>query len=69
MALNVGLRWSDYSSFDQNTSWQAGLRWQPAEELTLRANYAEVFRAPSLVELYERRRVCRGLFRLRSVRK
>ena len=53
MALNIGLRWSDFSSFDQNTSWQAGLRWQLAEELTLRANYAEVFRAPTIVELYE----------------
>ena len=56
MALNIGLRWSDFSSFDQHTTWQAGLRWQPAEELTLRANYGEVFRAPSLAELYERRR-------------
>jgi iron complex outermembrane receptor protein len=54
MALNVGVRWSDFSSFDSHTSWQAGLRWQPTEELTLRANYAEVFRAPSLAELYER---------------
>ena len=48
MALNIGLRWSDFSSFDSHTTWQAGLRWQPAEELTLRANYGEVFRAPSL---------------------
>ena len=47
MALNIGLRWSDFSSFDQHMTWQAGLRWQPAEELTLRANYSEVFRAPS----------------------
>ena len=52
-ALNIGLRWSDFSSFDQHTSWQAGLRWQLAEELTLRANYAEVFRVPTIVELYE----------------
>lgn len=55
MALNLGVRRSDFSSFDQNTSWQAGLHWQPVEELTLRANYAEVFRAPSIVELYEPR--------------
>ena len=54
MALNIGLRWSDFSSFDSHTTWQAGLRWQLAEELTLRANYSEVFRAPSLAELYER---------------
>jgi outer membrane receptor protein involved in Fe transport len=53
MALNIGLRWSDFGSFDSQTSWQAGLRWQPAEELALRASYSEVFRAPSLAELYE----------------
>jgi outer membrane receptor protein involved in Fe transport len=53
MALNIGLRWSDYDSFDGRPSLQSGLRWQPAEELTLRANYSEVFRAPSLTELYE----------------
>jgi iron complex outermembrane receptor protein len=53
MALNIGLRWSDFYSFDSHTTWQAGLRWQPAEELTLRANYAEVFRAPGLAELRE----------------
>lgn len=57
IALDVAVRWSDYASFGQNTSWQAGLRWQPAEELTLRANYAEVFRVPTTVELYSQRRL------------
>ena len=55
LTLKVGARWSDYSSFDANLSWQAGLRWQPAADLTLRANYAEVFRAPDIVELYDPR--------------
>jgi outer membrane receptor protein involved in Fe transport len=54
MVLNGVLRWSDYRSFGSRTTWQAGLRWQLFEELALRANYADVFRAPSLVELYER---------------
>ncbi len=62
MALNIGLRWSDFSSFDENTSWQAGLRWQLAEELTLRANYAEVFRAPSIVELYAEHSIDEGVW-------
>ena len=39
--------------FEGQTTWQAGLRWQPAEELSLRASYSEVFRAPSLAELYQ----------------
>jgi len=53
VALNLGVRWSDFSTFDQNLSWQAGVRWQPVEELTLRANYADVFRAPVLAELHD----------------
>ena len=57
MALNIGVRWSDFYSFDSHTTWQAGLRWQLAEELALRGNYSEVFRAPSLAELHELARV------------
>ena len=53
MALNIGLRWSDFDLFESQTTWQAGLRWQPAEELLLRASYSEVFRAPSVAELYQ----------------
>jgi len=53
MALDIGLRWSDFDSFEGHRTWQAGLRWQPAEELALRAGYGDVFRAPSLAELHE----------------
>ncbi|HEV8332681.1 MAG TPA: TonB-dependent receptor [Steroidobacteraceae bacterium] len=55
LAVNLGARWSKFSSFDENTALQAGLRWQPMAEITLRANYSEVFRAPSLFELYQSR--------------
>jgi len=55
LSLNVGARWSDFSSFDEHTSWRAGVRWRLAREVTLRANYSEVFRAPSLFELYQSR--------------
>ena len=55
LALDVGVRWSDFSSFGHNTAWQGGLHWQPIEQVTLRANYATVFRAPSLLELFESR--------------
>jgi outer membrane receptor protein involved in Fe transport len=53
IVLNLGVRRSDFSTFDRNLSWQAGLRWQPVEALTLRANYADVFRAPVLAELHD----------------
>jgi outer membrane receptor protein involved in Fe transport len=52
-SLDAGVRRSDFSTFGFNTSWDAGLRWQLTNELTLRANYATVFRAPSLLELFE----------------
>ena len=54
LALDIGLRWSGFDSFDSHTTWQAGVRWQFGDELALRANFSEVFRAPSLAELYER---------------
>ncbi len=57
VAMNLGARWSKFSSFDENTSLQAGLRWRPTEQIALRANYSEVFRAPSLFELYQSRAV------------
>jgi outer membrane receptor protein involved in Fe transport len=57
VAVNLGARWSKFSSFDENTSLQAGLRWRFTEQIALRANYSEVFRAPSLVELFTPRTI------------
>jgi outer membrane receptor protein involved in Fe transport len=54
-ALSLGLRWSDYSSSGQSTTWQVGLRWRLTDDLTLRANYAEIFRAPAIAEIYDPR--------------
>ena len=50
--FNVAARQSDYSSFGNHLSLQAGLRWKPNDSLLLRANIAEGFRAPSISELY-----------------
>jgi iron complex outermembrane receptor protein len=50
--LSTGARYSDFSTFGGHFTWQAGLRWQPFESWALRTNYARVFRAPSLQELY-----------------
>ncbi|HEY0685748.1 MAG TPA: TonB-dependent receptor [Steroidobacter sp.] len=36
---------------------ESGLRWQPMPEITVRAKYSEIFRAPSLFELYQSRAV------------
>jgi iron complex outermembrane receptor protein len=50
--LSAGARWSDFSSFGGHFTWQLGIRWQAAESIALRTNYARVFRAPALSELY-----------------
>ena len=60
MGLNVGARRSDFSSFGRNTAWQAGLHWQPVNNLTLHAQYATVFRAPDVFELFETRGLTTG---------
>ena len=50
----LGVRTSEFSSFGTNTTAHAGLRWRPADAWTLRADFAQLFRAPSLTELFER---------------
>ena len=50
---SLGARYSDFSSFGGHFTWQSGIRWSPVEAVALRTNYARVFRAPSLQELYQ----------------
>jgi iron complex outermembrane receptor protein len=50
--LSLAGRYSDYSTFGGEFTPKYGLRWQVADELTLRATYAEGFRAPSIGELF-----------------
>jgi len=53
-SLDVSLasRYSDYSEFGGTTNSQFGLRWKPVDDLLVRGNIAEGFRAPSLFDLY-----------------
>ena len=50
--LNAALRYSDYSTSSEETTARAGLRWQFADNLLLRGNWAEGFRGPSIGELF-----------------
>ncbi|MEO6968689.1 MAG: TonB-dependent receptor [Rhodanobacteraceae bacterium] len=50
--LSVATRWSDYSLFGSTTNSQVGLRWKPIDDLLLRANYEQGFRAPSVLDLF-----------------
>src|SRR5262249_43043684 len=51
--LDLGARYADYSSFGGRTALQAATRWQPASSLALHADWAQVFRAPSLAENFQ----------------
>ncbi len=55
LGLRLGLRASDFSSFGQHLSGQAGLLWRIDSDVSVRASVAQIFRAPRLAELYEAR--------------
>jgi outer membrane receptor protein involved in Fe transport len=48
----VGLRYSRFSSFGTDSTWQTGINWKPVASWSMRASYAQVFRVPNLQELY-----------------
>jgi iron complex outermembrane receptor protein len=49
----VGTRYSNYANFGGTTNSQYGVRWKPVDDLLVRANYAEGFRAPAITELFQ----------------
>lgn len=53
LRLDVATRFSDYSTFGDTTNSKVGLVWRPVDDLMLRATWAEGFRAPSILELFE----------------
>jgi outer membrane receptor protein involved in Fe transport len=52
LEADVGFRYDDFSTFGSETTFQAGLRWQPVDGLLVRGTYGEVFRAPTIGDLY-----------------
>lgn len=52
LGLTLGTRYSRYSNFGGTTNSQLGLQWQPVDDVLLRANAAQGFRAPSIDDLY-----------------
>lgn len=52
LEINVATRYSDYDTFGDTTNSKAGFKWRPFEDLLVRGNWAEGFRAPSISELY-----------------
>ncbi|MGD9967335.1 MAG: TonB-dependent receptor [Hyphomonadaceae bacterium] len=52
LTASLAARIFDYSTSGQDSTFQAGLRWRPIEDLLVRLNWAEGFRAPSIGELF-----------------
>lgn len=50
--INAATRYSDYSTFGSTIKSKYGVRWQPFADLTLRGNFAQGFRAPSVGEAF-----------------
>ena len=52
LEFSVASRYSDYSNFGDTTNSKFGFKWRPIEDLLVRGNWAEGFRAPSIAELF-----------------
>jgi iron complex outermembrane receptor protein len=50
--FSVATRYSKYSNFGNTTNNKFGFRWKPIDDLMIRGNYSEGFRAPSINDLY-----------------
>jgi iron complex outermembrane recepter protein len=47
--LNLAARYDDYSDVGSTTNWKGNVRWQPTEQVLLRASYG----APTLTDLWD----------------
>ena len=52
LAVELGARYSDYSSIGSVTTWKAGVDWQVTDWLRMRSMYNRAIRAPNLAELF-----------------
>lgn len=50
--ITAGVRWDDFDTFGDDTTYQLGFEFRPTETLKLRATVGEVFRAPSIYESF-----------------
>ena len=50
--FSAATRYSDYSNFGNTLNSKFGFRWKPIDDLMVRGNWSEGFRAPSISELF-----------------
>jgi len=52
LALDLGGRYSDYSLFDSETKGEVKFEYRPISSLLVRGTYSQVFRVPTIVDLF-----------------
>ena len=52
LSVNMAGRTTDYSHVGRNSSWQLSSRWEINDDITLRAQYSEAFRAPTIADMF-----------------
>jgi len=52
LTLEAAIRYADYSTIGNATSWKLGLDWQIIDELRARSTYSTALRAPNISEIY-----------------
>ncbi len=55
LAVTAAARYDDYDDFGSHVTPQFALEWRPSESLLVRGAYAEAFKAPNFVYVYEPR--------------
>ena len=53
LEFSLSSRVSSYSNFGDTTNSAFGFKWRPVDDLMIRGNWAEGFRAPSIAELFQ----------------
>lgn len=52
LTLDAAIRYSDYSTIGDTTTWKTNLVWAPLDSLAFRGGYSEAVRAPNVTELF-----------------
>ncbi|MGY0620317.1 TonB-dependent receptor plug domain-containing protein [Lysobacter sp. A378] len=52
LEVSLASRYSDYSNFGDTTNSKFGFKWKPIDDLLVRGNWAEGFRAPPITTLF-----------------
>ena len=53
LAIDGAVRFADYSTIGDATSWKTGLNWQIADSIRFRGTYSVAVRAPNVGELFQ----------------